>query len=79
MTLDFNETAIINQTLDVDSREEYLKKLDRIIANTQEDELKTSLQSLSEKISVINDTEFQRLKEDRNANKVFSFPTYFLS
>lgn len=78
MTLDFNETAIINQTLDTDDKGEYLQRLLSIKENTGYQELKDSLDSLYDKIFMLQEDEFKKLHADKEANKIFSFPSYRL-
>ena len=78
MTLDFNETAIVNHTLDVNNKDEFLKKLVSLKENTKEQELIDSLESLFNKVSILNNEEFNKLYSDRNSNKIFSFPAYYL-
>lgn len=78
MTLDFNETAIVNHTLDVNNKDEFLKKLVSLKENTKEQELIDSLESLFNKVSILNNEDFNKLYSDRNSNKIFSFPAYYL-
>jgi hypothetical protein len=78
MTLNFNETAIVNQTLDVTDKTEYMKKLETIKENTNEPELIADIDSLMDKIFPLSVTDFDLLVKDRNANKIFSFPVYHL-
>lgn len=78
MTLDFNQTSIINQTLDVNKKEEYVKKLISLQENTKEKEIIDSIESLIDKISYLTEAEFEKLYTDRNLNKIFSFPAYYL-
>ena len=78
MTLDFNETAIVNHTLDINNKDEYLKKLVSLKENTKEQELIDSLESLFNKVSILNNEDFKKLYSDRNSNKIFSFPAYYL-
>lgn len=78
MTLNFNETAIVNQTLDVTDKSEYMKKLESLKENTKEKELIAELDSLMDKIFPLSNDDFALLVNDRNANKIFSFPPYFL-
>lgn len=78
MTLDFNETAIVNHTLDINNKDEFLKKLVSLKENTKEQELIDSLESLFNKVSILNNEDFNKLYSDRNSNKIFSFPAYYL-
>ena len=78
MTLDFNETAIVNHTLDVNNKDEFLKKLVSLKENTKEQELIDSLESLFNKVSILNNEEFNKLYSDRNSNKIFSFPADYV-
>ena len=78
MTLDFNETAIVNHTLDVNNKDEFLKKLVSLKENTKEQELIDSLESLFNKVSILNNEDFNKLYSDINSNKIFSFPAYYL-
>ena len=61
MTLDFNETAIVNHTLDVNNKDEFLKKLVSLKENTKEQELIDSLESLFNKVSILNNEDFNKL------------------
>lgn len=78
MTLNFNETAIVNQTLDVTDKTEYIEKLETLKENTNEPELIDDINSLMDKIIHLSATDFDLLVKDRNANKIFSFPVYHL-
>lgn len=78
MTLNFNETAIVNQTLDVTDKTEYIEKLETLKENTNEPELIDDINSLMDKIIPLSATDFDLLVKDRNANKIFSFPVYHL-
>ncbi|MCI9545792.1 MAG: hypothetical protein HFH60_03745 [Lachnospiraceae bacterium] len=78
MTLNFNETAIVNQTLDVTDKSEYMKKLESLKENTKEKELIADLDSLMDKIFPLSNDDFALLVSDRNANKIFTFPPYYL-
>ena len=78
MTLNFNETCILNQSLDVDNKEDYLKKLIAIQENTTEPELIEAIDSLVDKITSLTFSEFKQLVKDRNSNNIFTFPPYCL-
>ncbi len=78
MTLNFNETAIVNQTLDVTDKTEYIEKLETLKENTNEPELIDDINSLMDKIIPLSAADFDLLVKDRNANKIFSFPVYHL-
>lgn len=78
MTLNFNETAIVNQTLDVTDKTEYMKKLESLKEDTIEKELIADIDSLMDKIFPLSENDFALLVSDRNANKIFSFPVYYL-
>lgn len=78
MTLNFNETAIVNQTLDVADKTEYMKKLESLKENTIEKELIVDIDSLMDKIFPLSEADFALLVSDRNTNKIFSFPVYYL-
>lgn len=78
MTLNFNETAIVNQTLDVKDKTEYMQKLETLKENTSEPELIADIDSLMDKIFPLSAADFDLLVKDRNTNKIFSFPVYHL-
>ena len=75
MKLDFNETCIVNQTL-TNSKDSYMKLLIEMRENTTEPELVASIESLIDKISILNDEGFERLKKDRLDKKILTWPPY---
>lgn len=76
MKLDFNETCILNQTLVTDTKDEYIKLLLESKANTKEPEIVESIDSLIDKISVLGEAEFERIKKDRIEKKILTYPPY---
>lgn len=76
MTLDFNETCILNQTLTMDSRDEYIRLLVQTKENTGIEEIRDSIDSLIDKISVLDSEDFARLRRDRAERKIFTWPPY---
>lgn len=78
MTFNFDEIAILNQTLDIDNKDAYLEKLVLLKENTKNEDLKNSIDSLCEKIEILPNREFLQVYKDRNSNKLFSFPVYFI-
>lgn len=76
MTLDFNETCILNQTLTMDSRDEYIRLLVQTKENTGIEEIRDSIDSLIDKISVLDSGDFSRLRRDRDERKIFTWPPY---
>lgn len=76
MTLDFNETCILNQTLTTDSRDEYIRLLVEAKDNTRVEEIQESIDSLIDKVSVLDSEDFARLRLDRMERKIFTWPPY---
>ncbi len=76
--LNFDETAIINQTLDVENKTDYLKKLNNLLEHTPDKELAEVLEGLISKIEKLPEADFIKLYEDRNAGKIYTFPPYVL-
>ena len=78
MILDFNETCIVNQTPDTNNKGEYIRSLMDSLLYTEEPELKDSLKSLINKISTLDEYEFQKLLKDKRDKKIFTYPPYML-
>ena len=78
MTLDFNETCIVNQMLTANDRNSFLQDLCECRENTKETEICESLDSLMQKIDNLEEAEFKRLWEDRMNQKIFTYPPYSL-
>jgi len=76
MTLDFNETCIVNQTLTTKDRKEYLSMLAEQKANTEEGEIVDSLNSLIDKLSSVDDETFAQIYKDRMEKRIFTYPPY---
>ena len=78
MTLDFNETCIVNQMLAVDDRNAFIQSLIASRTYTENYEICASIDSLIEKMSALGDTEFKKLWKDRMEQKLFTLPPYSL-
>ena len=76
MTLDFNETCIVNQTLTADNKDDYIKTLVGMKNNTANEEIRTSIDSLIDKVSILDDADFKKLIKDRMEQKIFTYPPY---
>lgn len=76
MLLDFNETCILNETLTTNDRDAYFEQLEALRKNTPREELRNSIDSLIEKLSCLTDESFQQVVNDRNAQKIFTYPPY---
>lgn len=76
MTLNFNETCIVNQTLTVDSKDDYIRQLIEMKDNTPNEEIKNSIDSFIEKISILDAADFKKLMKDRMEQKIFTYPPY---
>lgn len=78
MTLDFNEACIVNQTLENVNKDEYVRLLLEIKQNVSNEEITASIDSLLEKISVLDTNDFNRLAKDRMEQRIFTYPPYTL-
>ena len=73
-----NKIIIIGAGTTTHNLIEYMKKLESLKENTKEKELIADLDSLMDKIFPLSNDDFALLVSDRNANKIFTFPPYYL-
>ena len=76
MTLDFDETCIVNQTLTANTRGEYAAYLEEYKKATTDREYILAIDSLADKIMSMTEEAFDRMKRDRDAKRIFTFPPY---
>lgn len=70
----FSEVNIISENRMFKDKVSFLKRLSDLHANTTDPVLLCELQSLTEKINLLNDEDFERLLEDAESGQLM-FPT----
>ena len=78
MTFNFIETCILNQTMTSDNRSEYISFLTKCRDNTTDLSILSNLDSLIEKLSSINDADYQQVRKVREDKRLYTWPPYCL-